>query len=54
MRSARTIADKVAMLYDGKIIWHEPVANLDNPENPFVDQFVHGRAQGPIEMAVRR
>ena len=53
MRSARTIADKVAMLYDGKIVWDAPVADLDNPQNDFVDQFVHGRADGPIQMTVR-
>jgi len=54
MRSARTIADDVAMLYDGKIIWHGAVERLDAPDNPYVDQFVHGRAEGPIEMTVRR
>ncbi len=54
MRSARTIADRVAMLYDGKIIWNAPVADLDAPNNAYVDQFVHGRAEGPIQMTVRR
>lgn len=54
MRSARTIADRVAMLFEGKIIWNAPVAMLDEPNNPHVDQFVHGRAEGPIRMAVRR
>ena len=54
MRSARTIADKVAMIYDGKIIWHGPVADIDTVANPYVDQFVHGRAEGPIQMTVRR
>jgi phospholipid/cholesterol/gamma-HCH transport system ATP-binding protein len=53
MRSARTIADKVAMLYDGKIVWDAPVADLDIPQNDFVDQFVHGRADGPIQMTIR-
>ncbi len=54
MRSARTIADRVAMLYDGKIIWQGPTADMDTAENPYVDQFVHGRAEGPIQMTVRR
>lgn len=54
MASVRTIADRVAMLFEGKIIWNAPVADLDKPENDHVDQFVHGRAEGPIRMAVRR
>lgn len=54
MRSARTIADKVAMIYEGQIIWTGGVADLDAPNNDMVDQFVHGRADGPIQMAVRR
>lgn len=51
MASARKIADRVAMLYEGKIIWDGPVADLDNSGNPYVDQFIHGRAQGPISVA---
>ena len=54
MRSARTIANRVAMIYDGKIVWDGPVDKLDAGENPYVDQFVHGRAEGPIQMTVRR
>jgi len=54
MRSAKTIADKVAMLYEGKIIWHEPVDRIDAPGNAYVEQFVNGHADGPIKMAVRR
>lgn len=54
MGSVRTIADRVAMLYDGKICWQGPVADLDDSGSPYVDQFVHGRAEGPIQMAVRR
>ena len=54
MRSARTIADKVAMIYEGRIIWTGGVKDLDAPDHEIVDQFVHGRAEGPIQMAVRR
>ena len=54
MRSARTIADKVAMIYEGHIIWTGGVKDLDVPDHEMVDQFVHGRAEGPIQMAVRR
>jgi phospholipid/cholesterol/gamma-HCH transport system ATP-binding protein len=53
MASVRKIADKVAMLYEGKVIWHGPVADIDNSGNPYVDQFIHGRAEGPIGMRVR-
>jgi len=53
MTSARKIADRIAMLHKGKIVWHGPTAEIDRTDNPFVDQFVHGRAEGPIEMEVR-
>ena len=52
MASARKIADRIAMLYQGRIIWAGPVSEIDSADNPFVDQFIHGRAEGPIE-AVR-
>lgn len=52
MASARKIADEVAMLYEGRIIWHGPVSALDSCQNPYVDQFIHGRAEGPIKTAV--
>jgi phospholipid/cholesterol/gamma-HCH transport system ATP-binding protein len=48
MHSARKIADFVAMIYEGKIIWHGPVDKLDDSGNEYVDQFIHGRAYGPI------
>ncbi|MEQ8813384.1 MAG: ATP-binding cassette domain-containing protein [Thalassobaculum sp.] len=54
MASARKIADRVAMLYEGQIIWAGPVAEIDRSGNEFVDQFIHGRADGPIQMAVMR
>jgi phospholipid/cholesterol/gamma-HCH transport system ATP-binding protein len=53
MTSARKIADRIAMLHTGRIIWQGPAAEIDKTDNPFVDQFVHGRAEGPIEMEVR-
>lgn len=53
MVSARKIADRIAMLHKGRIVWHGPAADVDNADNPFVDQFVHGRAEGPIQMEVR-
>jgi phospholipid/cholesterol/gamma-HCH transport system ATP-binding protein len=54
MGSVRKVAHRVAMLYAGKIVWSGPVADIDNSGNPYVDQFVHGRADGPIKMAMRR
>jgi phospholipid/cholesterol/gamma-HCH transport system ATP-binding protein len=54
MASCRKIADKVAMLYKGKIIWAGRKADIDNSGNPYVDQFIHGRAEGPIKMEVGR
>ncbi len=48
MESARRIADYIAMIYEGKIIWKGSVDELDNSGNPYVDQFIHGRADGPI------
>jgi phospholipid/cholesterol/gamma-HCH transport system ATP-binding protein len=53
MVSARKIADRIAMLHKGRIIWTGPVEQIDRCEDPHVDQFVHGRAEGPIQMAVR-
>ena len=53
MVSARKIADRIAMLYKGKIIWHGPTGEIDSSGNPYVDQFIHGRAEGPIKMEVK-
>src|SRR3954466_12422963 len=52
MASARKIADRIAMIYKGKIIWSGPVTEIGNSGNPYVDQFIHGRADGPIQMEV--
>ena len=48
MASARKIADHVAMIHAGKIIWYGKVSDLDHSGNEYVDQFIHGRADGPI------
>lgn len=52
MSSVRAIADNVAMLHDGVIQWTGPVSEMDHSGDPYLDQFIHGRAEGPIE-AVR-
>jgi len=53
MVSARKIADRIAMIYKGRIIWSGPTAEIDRSGNPYVEQFIHGRAEGPIQMEVR-
>jgi len=50
MASAHKIADRVAMLYHGEIIWEGDKARIENSGNPYVEQFVSGSAQGPIQM----
>ena len=53
MASARKIADRIAMIHDGKIVWSGPSAAIDDSDNPYVDQFVNGRSSGPISMKIR-
>jgi phospholipid/cholesterol/gamma-HCH transport system ATP-binding protein len=53
LASARKIADRIAMIYQGRIIWQGPVGEIDHSGNPYVDQFIHGRAEGPIKLDVR-
>jgi phospholipid/cholesterol/gamma-HCH transport system ATP-binding protein len=52
MVSARKIADDIAMIHKGQIVWQGPAKTIDDSGNPFVDQFIHGRAEGPIQMDV--
>ena len=52
MSSVRAIADRVAMLHGGVIQWTGPITEMDTTPDPYVQQFIHGRAEGPIE-AVR-
>ena len=52
MASARKIADKIAMLYKGKIIWLGTVKEMDKTDNPYVRQFINGCSQGPIKVEV--
>ena len=49
MASVRKIADHVAMLFEGQVIWHGPVGDMEGSDNPYLDQFIHGRAEGPID-----
>ena len=52
MASVRKIADKIAMIHKGKIIWSGRRDEVDASGNDYVDQFIHGRAEGPIQMEV--
>ena len=54
MASAARIADQVAMLYRGKIVWNGPAGSLMNSDNPMVAQFTHGLREGPITMELRK
>jgi phospholipid/cholesterol/gamma-HCH transport system ATP-binding protein len=49
MSSVRAIADRVAMLHGGKIRWTGPITEMDATTDPYVQQFIHGSAEGPIE-----
>lgn len=48
INSARKIADRVALLYQGKIIWQGSVKEMDETDNPYINQFIHGRSKGPM------
>ena len=52
MASARKIADRIAMLHEGRIVWAGPSDQVADSGNPYVDQFINGRAEGPIAMPV--
>lgn len=52
MASARKIADKIAMLYKGKIVWQGTVKEMDKTDNPYVRQFINGSSKGPISVEV--
>ena len=52
MASVRRIADKVAMIHNGVVIWCGPVSEMDDTGIPEVDQFVHGKANGPLTTAI--
>ena len=53
LSGARKIANTIAMIYDGRIVWSGPAAEIDDSDNAYIDQFVHHREGGPIELAER-
>lgn len=52
MDGARAVADRIALLYEGEIIWCGPASAVDHSGNDYVDQFIHHRAEGPIQMVL--
>lgn len=53
MQSARKIGDYIGMLHEGKFIWQGTIDELDHSGNPYVEQFIHGSAEGPIKMQIQ-
>lgn len=53
MASVRRIANRVTMIYQGKLIWQGDIKDIEHSNNQYVDQFIHGRAEGPITVATR-
>jgi phospholipid/cholesterol/gamma-HCH transport system ATP-binding protein len=49
MTTVRTVADHVAMLHDGRVRWSGHIDEVEASGDPWLDQFIHGRAEGPIE-----
>ena len=48
MHSLRAIADRVGLLFEGKLIWTGTVADMDKTDNLHVQQFIHGNPDGPF------
>ena len=53
MESAKKIADKISMLYKGNIIWSGNPGEIERSDDPYVDQFIHGRSEGPIKINIK-
>ena len=53
MASAQKIGHRIAMLYDGKIMWSGPSATVAESNNKYVDQFINGRSDGPMQLTTR-
>ena len=54
MTSARKVADRIAMLHHGEIIFSGTITELDNTDNPVVRQFVEGSSEGPIQPLTKK
>lgn len=49
MQSAFKIADYIALLYQGEIIYYDTVENTKTTDNPYIKQFINGEESGPID-----
>jgi len=52
MSSVRKIADNVSMIYHGNMIWTGPKDKIDQSGSEYIDQFINGKAEGPIKMEI--
>lgn len=52
MKSAYRIADKIAMMYKGRIVLEGTPEQIQETTDPVVHQFINGLAKGPITEAV--
>lgn len=52
MESVQTVADRAALLYDGRIVWLGSANGLQQSDNPYLNQFLKGATSGPIKMVV--
>ena len=50
IQSAYKIGQRIVMLHDGKIEFDGTPEEVKNSQNAIVDQFIHGRAEGPIQV----
>ena len=48
MSTVNTVADRVAMLHEGRVRWEGSTSEMETSQDPYLDQFIHGRAVGPI------
>ncbi|WP_316354334.1 ABC transporter ATP-binding protein [Candidatus Trichorickettsia mobilis] len=49
LNSAAIIANDVALIYQGKIIWYGSKEEMEDADDPYLHQFVHGLTEGPIQ-----
>ncbi|MFC4270809.1 ATP-binding cassette domain-containing protein [Sneathiella chungangensis] len=52
MESAQKIADRIALLYKGNVVWAGPATDINTCGDPYVEQFVHGDVDGPIKVDI--
>ncbi len=50
LRSIFGIADRIAMLYKGKLILDGTQEDFKQSTNPIIDQFINGRPEGPMDV----